>query len=86
MNIPDFWIEDDSGVLQPAIQDFHDGKELTEPQVIAVRDYFKQWIARPEWQGDLELDDLRHAVVSIRTTDDITAWLSRFLVFGIDHP
>jgi hypothetical protein len=76
-------MNEQSGVLRPAIEAYLHDKHMTPIQVATVRAYLRQWISAPAWKGPM-IDVLRTAVEEIIERDDITRWLARAESCGID--
>jgi len=81
--VPGYWMNEQSGVLRPAIEAYLRHQSMTPIQIATVRAYLRQWIGAPAWKGPLS-DVLRTAVEEIIERDDITRWLSLAETCGID--
>ena len=80
---PGYWMHETSGALRPAVEAYLRRKEMSLLHIAALRAYLRQWINRGEWKGPA-VEGLRRAVDSIRSRDDIQAWLETALEAGID--
>jgi hypothetical protein len=72
-----------SGVLEPVVRKYLDGRELDRAEVGTMRAYLRQWI----WAGGFvgpDVDRLRVSVDHLYTSGDLHAWLDRALDVGID--
>lgn len=86
MNVPDYWMNEASGRLAPAVEAYLRGDELTLEQVAEMRAYLRQWIDAL-WidLGETgRLRELRLRVDTIRTTGGLRGWLADALDLGID--
>lgn len=81
--MPGYWVDETSGVLRPAIENYLLGLPMTEEHVATVRAYLRQWISAPVWRGDI-VDELRERIDSLTTREAIAAWLGDALPWGID--
>jgi hypothetical protein len=81
--IPGYWMNEVSGVLRPAVEAYLYGDPMTPEQIAAMREYLRQWIAAPSWQGPM-IDVLRAGVDRIRIRTDIDRWLNLADAEGID--
>jgi hypothetical protein len=82
---PKYWMNETSGVLRPAVEAYINLRPMTAMQIGAMRAYLRQWIQSPVWKGfDEEMADLRRDVETIRTREDISAWLHAALDIGQD--
>jgi hypothetical protein len=76
-----YWMNETSGVLKPAVMAYLKGGELTAPQIAALRAYLRQWIMAGDWIG---AGLLRDDVDRLASRGEISAWLARALELGID--
>ncbi|NEI52692.1 hypothetical protein GR217_34300 [Rhizobium leguminosarum] len=80
---PRYWTDETSGFLQPAIEAFCNGYQMTPNQITTMRAYLRQWIDAPAWQGPA-VDELRKAVNGLTSRQAIADWLAEALREGID--
>lgn len=81
--LPGYWMYETSGVLRPAIEAYLFGRDMTEPQIAALRAYLRQWIEAPGWRRP-EIDQLRANVDGLTTRAAIARWLRLAEAEGID--
>lgn len=83
---PNYWQQETSGVLAPAIERLIKRPvELTVRDISLIRSYFMQWIEASAWdlnptmnsKGRAELRALRIAAREITTVADISNWLDK---------
>ena len=91
-NAPKYWLFESSGALRPAVEAFLHGRDLTEPQIVLLRAYVRQWIDSPVWDRNPaaspdsveRLVQLRADVAAIATREALKAWRLRAIAEGID--
>ena len=83
-NAPRYWMHESSGVLEPVIVDYLDGKVLSPEQVALMRAYLWQWVKSPVWAANWELDALRIHVAAAETDDDIHGCIGAAVKLGMD--
>jgi hypothetical protein len=72
-----------SGVLEPVVRKYLEGRELQPLEVGVMRAYLRQWVAAAGFRGP-DVDELRRDVERIASTADVHAWLNRAIDVGID--
>jgi hypothetical protein len=91
MSEPGYWINETSGVLEPAVKRYLDG-QLTPEDIPVIRAYLRQWAGASAWDANPHLDadgakvlaKLRSRVDAITTCADIDAWLNLATDMGMD--
>ena len=83
MNIPGYWRNETTGVLQPVVQRYLNGARLTGEEIATMRAYLRQWIAAEGFTGPLA-ETLRRTVGEITTQAQLEAWLDEAIDAGID--
>ena len=78
-----YWKNEMTGVLRPAVEAFLYGEAMTDDQIAAMRAYLRQWIADDDWQGPM-VDPLRTQVNEIVTQNDIRRWIERAIPEGMN--
>ena len=88
LNGPGYWMNEQSGVLRPAVERYLQGETLSEPDIAALRAYIRQWIMNPAWDlnphGTDGLPGLRDMVDSLTNRKQIDLWSERALDVCID--
>jgi hypothetical protein len=87
MRIPGYWMNETSGVLEPAVKAYLNGDVMDGAQLAAMRAYLNQWMdgpwmAGPEDGNAIEL--LRQAIDGLTNWQKLHDWFSVALDFGID--
>lgn len=49
--LPGFWMNEATGVLEPAVSAYLNGQPLTETHIAALRAYLIQWVSSPIWMN-----------------------------------
>ena len=84
---PHYWMHETSGVLRPAVEAYLNRQPMTAMQIGVMRAYLRQWIKSPVWDipgPDEDLAKLRRDVETIRSREDIDAWIEAGLEIGHD--
>lgn len=80
---PGYWRDEETGVVQDAVQSFLMHYELSPRQISVMREYLRQWIMAPVWHGP-GVEALRARIDSLTTFQAIDKWLDDALDDGID--
>ena len=84
MTGPGFWMDEQSGVLRPAVEAYLLLEDELSPEHIGVmRAYLRQWIMAPVWCGPA-VTALREALDGIESRAGVDRWLGAALKVGID--
>jgi hypothetical protein len=83
MSTPGYWMNEETGVLRPAIEAYLRDEPMTGEQIAAMRLYLRQWINAPVWSGP-EIGPLRRAIDGLTTKDAIGQWLNDADDAGMD--
>lgn len=81
--VPNYWMNETSGVLRSAVEAYLRGRTMTPMQIEALRTYLRQWIMGPWWPSD-RLDELRQGVDDLTSRQAISGWLAKADKLGID--
>jgi hypothetical protein len=83
MNLPGYWMNETSGVLEPVVRRYLEGAELELGELATMRAYLRQWIEAPGFRGP-DVERLRTTLTTITSTTDLRRWMSEALDAGID--
>ena len=95
LGLPFNWRDEASGVLPLTVERYYgsriDGVPLHPGEVRLLADYLAHYINAPCWDAASEgseisartLTDLREEVKSLKTADDIGAWISKGMDIGL---
>lgn len=84
MTTPGYWMNETSGVLEPAVMAYVHGHPMTKDQIAAMRAYLRQWI-NGDWHDDgATLIELRAEIDGLTSSEAIRAWLDKAESINID--
>jgi hypothetical protein len=82
--VPGYWQSETSGDLRPSVERYLVGTQLSTRDIALLRNYIRQWICSPVWDGHEEVSALREMVDSLTSRAQIDLWTERALDIGID--
>lgn len=82
--MPNYWMNESSGVLKPAVESYLRGGRLDQGQVRLMRAYLLQWVLSPVWMGGDELEALQAGVRAIKTETDVRIVIEKAIDLGMD--
>jgi hypothetical protein len=77
-----FWMNETSGVLRPAVEAYLNFEALTDEQIAAMRAYLRQWI-NSGFVGPAA-EELRRTVDGLKSRNALDRWLNRAFIAGLD--
>lgn len=80
---PDYWMDERSGVLRPAVEAYLKDGEMTAMEVAAMRAYLRQFIDADVWKGPV-IGELRRRINDLTSRQAIEVWLDDAIDAGID--
>ena len=81
---PRFWMEEQTGVLEDAVEAYMEGDRLTVDQLRALKIYLKQFIERAPLAGDAKVHLLVQRLDRLRTTREIEDFADELAEFGAE--
>ena len=81
---PRFWMEEQTGVLEDAVEAYMEGDRLTTDQLRAIKIYLKQFIERAPLAGDAKVHLLVQRLDRLRTTREIEDFADELAEFGAE--
>jgi hypothetical protein len=81
---PRFWMEEQTGVLEDAVQAYMEGDRLTADQLRALKTYLKQFVERAPLTGDAKVNLLLQRLDRLRTTREIEDFADELAEFGAE--
>ena len=81
---PRFWMEEQTGVLEDAVEAYMEGDRLTADQLRALKIYLKQFIERAPLAGDAKVHLLVQRLDRLRTTREIEDFADELAEFGAE--
>ena len=82
-DMPRFWMNEQTGVLRPAVEAYVTGGPMSVEQIAAMRAYLRQFIAATCWVGP-RVGELRGMIDGLTSRKAITVWLVIAIAEGID--
>jgi hypothetical protein len=88
MTVPGYWMDEESGVLRPAVERYLFDDHLAPEHIAALRAYLRQWINGP-WKAapgaeQRVLASLRFMIDGLDSRETISIWLMQAEAIGID--
>ena len=81
---PRFWMEEQTGVLEDAVQAYMEGERLKSNQLRAIKSYLKQFVERAPLAGDAKVHLLQQRIDRIKTTRDVEAFADELAEYGAE--
>ena len=81
---PRFWMEEQTGVLEDAVQAYMEGERLRTNQLRAIKSYLKQFIERAPLAGDAKVHLLVQRIERIKTTRDVEEFADELAEYGAE--
>ena len=78
-----YWKHKNSTALHRAIDLFLCDEPMTDDQIAVVREYFRQWIEDPAWDGP-KAKWLRAEIDNLKTHDALFCWRFGAKIHGMD--
>ncbi len=81
---PRFWMEEQTGVLEDAVETYIAGGPLKPAQLAAIKIYLKQFVERAPLVGEAKVNLLSQKVDRLKTTRDIENFADEVAEFGAE--
>jgi metallophosphoesterase superfamily enzyme len=81
---PYFWMEEQSGVLAPAINKYMNGESLNQQDLNLLRQYLRQYLERAVLTGDAKRQLLLDRVAKLRSGRDIERFAEELAEYGVE--
>ncbi len=81
---PRFWMEEQTGVLEDAVETYIAGSPLKPAQLAAIKLYLKQFVERAPLVGEAKVNLLTQKVDRLKTTRDIENFADEVAEFGAE--
>jgi hypothetical protein len=81
---PRFWMEEQTGVLEDAVQAYMEGERLKPNQLRAIKSYLKQFVERAPLAGDAKVHLLLQRIERTKTTRDVEAFADELAEYGAE--
>jgi hypothetical protein len=81
---PHFWMTEQSGRLEAAVETYLNGDPLTPLALDLIKQYLSQYIERALMTGDAKRDALLRKSASLRTNRDIERFADELAEYGVE--
>lgn len=81
---PRFWMEEQTGVLENAVETYLNGDPLSAAQLAAIKVYLKQFAERAPLTGEAKVHLLVQKIDRLKTTRDIEDFADEIAEFGAE--
>src|SRR5215211_4890936 len=80
---PHFWMSEQSGRLEAAIEAYLDGEHLTPAALDLIKQYLRQYIERAMMTGDANRGALLRKLGTLRSNGDVVRFADELAEFGV---
>ncbi len=81
---PRFWMEEQTGVLNDAVESYMRGDALKPPQMAAIKTYLTQFLERAPLTGDANVGVLLRKLERVRSSRDLENFADEAAEFGAE--
>lgn len=81
---PRFWMEEQTGVLEDAVETYIAGERLSTVQLNAIKVYLRQFVRRAPLTGDAKVHLLLQKLDRLRTVREIEDFADELAEFGAE--
>jgi hypothetical protein len=81
---PRFWMEEQTGVLEDAVDTYLNGERLSPAQLGALKTYLKQFVERAPLAGEANVPRLLQKLDRVRTTREIEDFADELAEYGAE--
>ncbi|MEN9936519.1 MAG: hypothetical protein RLZZ387_3098 [Chloroflexota bacterium] len=81
---PHFWMTEQSGRLEAAVDAYFNGEKLTTVQLGLIKAYLRQYLERALLTGDANRGALLRAVEALKSTRDIERFADEIAGYGVE--
>jgi hypothetical protein len=81
---PRFWMEEDSGLLAPAVDAYINGEKLDAQQLELLQLYLRQFLERAVLTGAANRNKLLARVARLRSAHDIERFADELAEWGVE--
>ena len=79
---PRFWMEEQTGVLEDAVETYLEGERLSPSQLAAIKVYLKQFVERAPLAGEANVPQLLRKLDRLRTTREVENFAEELAEYG----
>ncbi len=81
---PRFWMEEQTGVLEDAVEAYMAGERLTAKQLAAIKTYLRQFIQRAPLAGPANVPRLLTQIERLKTTREVEDFADEVAEYGAE--
>jgi hypothetical protein len=81
---PHFWMTEQTGALEMAVDAYFNGEKITPAQLALVKAYIQQYLERALLTGDADRRKLLAKLATLRTTREIERFADDLAEYGIE--
>ncbi len=81
---PHFWMTEQTGALEAAIDAYYAGQRITPAELALVKAYLQQYLERAMLTGDAHRGKLLARLATLRTTREIERFADELADYGIE--
>ena len=81
---PHFWMTEQSGRLEQAVESYFAGEKLSAEHLGLIRQYLRQYIERALLTGDANRGALLRELEGLRTTREIERFADELAEYGVE--
>jgi len=81
---PHFWMTEQSGRLEMAVETYLNGDPLTPAALDLIKQYLRQYLARAVMTGDAKRDALLRKNEALRNGRDVERFADELAEFGVE--
>ena len=81
---PRFWMDEQTGALQAAVEAYMDGDRLNAAQLATLKVYLKQFVERAPLTGDANVRRLVQRIDQLRTTAEVEDFADDIAGYGAE--
>jgi hypothetical protein len=81
---PHFWMTEQTGKLEAAIEVYMNGERLAPDQLDLIRQYLRQYLERAMMTGDANRARLLQQLAGVKSTRDIEHFADDIADFGVE--
>jgi hypothetical protein len=81
---PHFWMTEQSGLLEPAVEAYLNGEALSPAELDLIKQYLRQYIERAMMSGEANRGALLRRAEALRNSRDIERFADELSEYGVE--
>jgi hypothetical protein len=81
---PHFWMTEQTGVLEAAVDRYLNGEKLLAPEVAVIKAYLLQYVERALLTGDAPRAKLLQQIATLKSTREIEEFADELAMYGVE--